>query len=326
MPIKKIVVAIAALCLLLVLFWWIWPKPQPELLHGTVEVREIRLASKIPGRILRLHVAEGERVEAGQLVFELDSPELTAKLAQAEAAEAATQALQDEAEAGLRSEEIEMARLDWQRAMVQQNLYQSTLSRMRNLHAEGLVSQQQLEETQAKWQASLDQANAAEARYTMAASGAREEQLRAVQAQNRRAAAAVAEVEAYRQETRMLAPVAGEVASIVIQPGELAPAGYPIITLVDPTDVWVVFNIREDKLNALVPGTTFDAKVPALRQTLRFRVSKLNALPSFASWKQVRGTPGYDLKTFQLEARPVQTEQAIPQLRAGMTVILELEH
>ncbi|SEA39490.1 HlyD family secretion protein [Alkalimonas amylolytica] len=322
MPLKKIAVAIAAVSLLLALFWWLWPAPQPELLHGDVEVREIRLASKIPGRILKLHVQEGDQVQAGQLLFELDSPELNAKLAQAEAAEAATKALQDEAEAGLRSEEIEMARLDWQRALVQQNLYQSTLNRMRNLHEEGLVSQQQLEETQAKWQASVDQASAAEARYTMAASGAREEQLRAVQAQNRRAAAAVAEVEAHRQETRMLAPVAGEVASIVVQQGELAPAGYPIITLVDPTDVWVVFNIREDKLNALVPGTTFEAKVPALNETLDFRVSKLNALPSFASWKQVRGTPGYDLKTFQLEARPIQPEQ---KLRAGMTVILALE-
>lgn len=319
---KKIILPLFAVLLVLVLFWWLWPSPQPEFLHGDVEVREIRLASKIPGRVSRMHVKEGDMVQPGQLLFELDSPELNAKLAQAEAAEAATKALQDEAEAGLRSEEIEMARLDWQRALVQQNLYQTTLNRMRNLHAEGLVSQQQLDEVQAKWQASTDQASAAEARYTMAASGARQEQLRAVQAQNRRAAAAVAEVEAYRQETRMLAPLAGEIASIVIQPGELAPTGYPVITLIDPTDSWVVFTIREDKLNALVPGTEFDAWVPALNHSLRFRVSKLSALPSFANWKQVRGTPGYDLKTFQLEARPVQHE---PKLRAGMTVILALE-
>ncbi|MCC5852361.1 MAG: biotin/lipoyl-binding protein [Alkalimonas sp.] len=322
MSLKKILIPLSALLLVVGLFWWLWPEHQPELLHGDVEVREVRLASKIPARVQRLHVREGDQVSAGQLLLELDSPELNAKLAQAEAAEAAAQALQDEAEAGLRKEEVEMARLDWQRAMVQQNLYQTTLNRLRNLQQEGLVSQQQLDEATAKWQASRDQAKAAEARHSMAAAGAREEQLRAVQAQNRRAAAAVAEVEAYRQETQLKAPVAGEVASIVIQQGELAPAGYPIITLVDPSDSWVVFSIREDKLNALVPGRSFEAWVPALNRSLEFTVSRLNALPSFANWKQVRGTPGYDLKTFQLEARPTAPE---PDLRAGMTVILALE-
>lgn len=326
MQTKKKMTLTVALPLLLIfiigVIWWLWPQPQAELLHGEVEVREIRIASKLAGRVSALHIHEGEQVKAGQLLFELDSPELNAKLAQAEAAEAATKAQQDEAESGLRSEEIEMIRLDWQRALVQQNLMATTLKRMQNLHAEGLVSQQQLDETVAKANASADQASAAEARHTMAASGARGEQLRAVQAQNRRAAAAVAEVEAYRQEMNMLAPIDAEVANIVIQVGELAPSGYPVITLINPTDVWVVFTIREDKLNALVPGTEFNAFVPAINKTLRFRANKLNALPSFASWKQVRGTPGYDLKTFQLEATPIQTE---PLLRAGMTVILAIE-
>lgn len=321
---KKIALTAAFICVLAIfiaIVWWLWPQPHAELLHGEVEVREIRLASKVAGRVSALYVQEGDKVQAGQLLFELASPELNAKLAQAEAAEAATKAQQDEAEAGLRSEEIEMVRLDWQRALVQQNLLQTTLQRMKNLHAEGLVSQQQLDETVAKAKASTDQASAAEARFTMASVGARDEQLRAVQAQNRRAVAAVAEVEAYRQEIFMRSPINAEVADIVIQVGELAPTGYPVITLANPNDVWVTFTIREDKLNALVPGTEFTAFVPALNKSLGFRVSKLNALPSFANWKQVRGTPGYDLKTFQLEALPVHPE---PLLRAGMTVILAM--
>lgn len=312
---------VVVIAILVAIIWWLWPQPKAELLHGEVEVREIRLASKVAGRVSALYVQEGDKVQAGQLLFELASPELNAKLAQAEAVEAATQAQQDEAEAGLRSEEVEMIRLDWQRALVQQNLLEATLKRMRNLHAEGLVSQQQLDETEAKAKASADQASAAEARFAMATLGARDEQLRAAQAQNRRAAAAVAEVEAYRQEIYMRAPIDAEIANIVIQVGELAPTGYPVITLAIPDDVWVTFTIREDKLNALVPGTEFTAFVPALNKNLAFRVSKLNALPSFANWKQVRGTPGYDLKTFQLEAVPVQPE---PQLRAGMTVILAI--
>lgn len=320
---KMFVLAILAVVVIVLLFWALWPQAKAELIHGDIEVREIRLASKIPGRVAHIFVKEGQQVAKDDVLFELYSPELQAKLAQAKAAEAATQAMQDQTDSGMRSEEIDMVRLDWQRALVQQNLAEKTRQRMKNLHHDGLVALQQLDEVNAQWQASVDQASAAEARFTMAAQGARTEQREAVQAQNRQAAAAVAEVEAYYQETRILAPRAGEIASIVIAEGELAPSGFPVITLIDPTDNWVIFHLREDKLNALVPGTRFHASVPAIGQQLEFEVSKLAALPSFANWKQVRGTPGYDLKTFQLEARPVRPD---PRLRAGMTVILALDN
>lgn len=309
------------LVLLAWLVWFIWPTPQAELIHGDVEVREIKVASKVPGRVVKLHVQTGDWVETGDLLIELTSPELAAKRAQADAAEAATLAQLDEAQAGLRQEEIEMARLDWQKALVQQNLLNTTLARLTNLHAEGLLSQQQLDEAQAKTKAATDQASQAEARYNMAAQGARSEQLRAIQAQNRRAAAAVAEVEAYQQELKLYAPRTARVASLVVYEGELAGSGYPIITLADTTDIWVTFHIREDKLKTLAVGQSLEAFVPALNQHLTFKVTQLNALPSFAQWKQVQGTPGYDLKTFQLEARPVTPE---PKLQAGMTVIFSV--
>ncbi|MCH8489275.1 MAG: efflux RND transporter periplasmic adaptor subunit [Oceanicaulis sp.] len=323
MNMKKSLIIACVVLAIAALFWWLWPSnSNTEYLHGDVEVREIRVASKVPGRVLALHVEAGDQVEAGQLLFELTSPELDAMLAQAEAAEEATKALQDEANAGLRSEEIEVARLQWQGALIEQNLMQASLARIENLYNDGLVSQQHYDEVAAKTQGSIDKALAAEAMYNMASAGAREEQLRAVAAQNRRAAAAVAEVEAFRAETRVYAPIAGEIANVVIHPGELAPQGYPVITLANPTDTWVVFNIREDKLRRLAPGAEFSAFVPALQSSLTFRVTKLNALPSFANWKQVRGTPGYDLKTFQIEAKPIEHHAG---LRAGMSVILAVE-
>jgi HlyD family secretion protein len=260
-------------------------------------------------------------VQANELLFRIYSPELDAKLAQAQAAEQAAVAMSDKAHSGLRTEEIEMARLDWQRALVQQQLAQTTLTRMSNLHQEGLIATQQLDEVKAQAKASTEQSKAAEARYTMAAKGARSEELRTAQAQSRQAAAAVAEVEAYRQELEVRAPKAGEVATLVIRQGELAPTGYPVVTLADLTDSWVIFNFREDKLSRFAVGKQFTATVPALAMDTVFVVTKLRALPSFASWKQAQGTPGYDLKTFQLEAKPVQP---LSGLRAGMTVITEL--
>lgn len=319
---KHLILAVV-LILIVALVWWLWPAQGKELIHGDIEVREVRVASKIPGRVIKVAVEEGDVVEQGQLLFELSSPELDATLAQAQAAEDATKALQDEANAGLRKEQIEMARLQWERALIEKNLTASTLKRIQSLYKDGLVSQQNLDEMTAKAAASADQAKAAEAAYRMASSGAREEQLRAVAAQNRRAAAAVAEVEVFRSEAKSIAPIAGQVASVVIREGELAPPGYPVVTLIDPNDMWVVMNIREDKLSTFALGSEFTAHVPALQEDLVFKVSKLNPLPSFANWKQVKGTPGYDLKTFQIEAKPTTPNI---KLRAGMTVILALDN
>lgn len=313
-----ITLSVLAVTALVVFAIFLLKQPQPDYLHGEAEVREIRVAAKIPGRVAHVMVQEGQQVQQGDILFELLSPELDAKLAQARAAEAAAVAMQNKAEAGLRTEEIDMARLDWQRALVQEKLAAITLQRMNNLYQEGLLAAQQRDEVQAKWQAAHEQANAAEARYNMAAKGARQEELQAVQAQSRQAAAAVAEAESYRAETQITAPISAEVSAVVIHQGELAPAGFPVVTLADLQDIWVTFNIREDKLQTLQPGARFSAVIPALNKEAEFQVTKLNALPAFASWKQVKGTPGYDLKTFQLEARPVQP---VAGLRAGMTVI-----
>lgn len=293
-------------------------RPAPEWLHGEIEAREVRVAAKVGGRVGVLHVREGDRVEAGAPLFELDGPEIRARYDQAVAASEAALAMRDQAAAGVRREEVEMARLDWRRAQAQADLAEKSYQRIRSLAEDGLVPQQQRDEAYAQRVGSREQAAAAKARYDMTLAGARDEERRASQAQARQAQAAVAEAEAIKAETRARAPLAGEVASIAIKQGELAAAGFPVLTVVDPLDTWAVFNVREDRLRGLQPGAEFEAFVPALEQTVRFRVSRLAALPEFATWRAARGTPGYDLRTFQIEARPLDDVQ----LRAGMSVIL----
>lgn len=312
------VVALVLVALLVGAVFWFGGQRGVEYLHGEVEVREIRVAAKLAGRVSETLVREGDRVEAGQPLFVIDSPEVRARLDQALAARDGADALADEADAGLRVEEVEMARLDWQRAQVQADLAAASFARLTPLYDEGLIAAQQHDEARAQWRASQEQARAAEARFRMAQEGARSEQRRAAQAQSRQAAAAVAEVEAAEVETRIVSPIDGEVAELLIHPGELAPAGFPVVTLADDRDQWVVVNVREERLAGLLPGTLLEGDVPALGQRIEFRVTRLNPLPDFATWKQVRGTPGYDLRTFQVEARP---EAPVEGLRAGMTVV-----
>ena len=295
--------------------------PAIEHLYGVVEVQELRVAGKIAGRVDQVLVRQGDQVKQGDLLFSIKSPEVEAKLAQAQAVESAASAQQSQAETGLRPEEIEMTRLNWQQAKIQQELAESTFKRVASLHQDGLIPTQQYDEARAKMQASREQTQSAKARLDMAKQGARLEEQRAAQAKHRQASAAVAEVQTAEDETRVYAPIAAEVAQVVVSVGELAPAGYPVVTLADPTDQWVTFNVREDRLAQFALGQVLQVQVPALKQQIDFKVTRVNVLPDFATWRQSRDGAGYDLRTFQVEAKP---SQPVAGLRAGMTVAYDL--
>jgi HlyD family secretion protein len=124
-------------------------------------------------------------------------------------------------------------------------------------------------------------------------------------------------------ETRIIAPADGEVTSVLIDAGEIAPAGFPVITLADLSDLWIVFQVREDRLVDLGMGTEIMATVPALGdREIRLRVDYLAALGAFATWRATSASRGFDLKTFELRARPLET---VPGLRPGMTVLVRRE-
>ena len=292
--------------------WGVWAAihPAPLPIQGQIESRSIDVASKVPGRVARVLVEEGQHVTAGQALFELESPELDAKLAQATAAHDAAESVSTKAQTGARSEEIRMAELNWQRAVAAAELAETTARRIASLYREGLIAQQKHDEAQTQANATRAQADAARAQYDMARNGARSED---------KAAGAMSEVQAYRRETRILAPAAGEVAKVQIHAGEIAPQGFAVISLVDRSDSWALLNVREDQLARFKQGAEFDAELPALGKTLRMKVTWLAPLPDFATWKNVRGTQGVDLRTFEVRAKPLVPP---PELRPGMSVIV----
>lgn len=318
---RKVLPALIGSAALALVAWGLWAATRPSVLpiQGQIESRHIDVASKVPGRVVRVLIEEGQRVSAAQALFELESPELDAKLAQASAARDAAESISLKAQAGARDEEIRMAELNWQRAESAAELSDTTAHRIATLYREGLIAQQKHDEAQTQARANRAQADAARAQYDMARAGARKEDKAAAAAQARQASGAISEVRAYLRETRILAPAAGEVAKLQIRAGEIAPQGFPVVTLVDRSDSWAVLNVREDQLARFRQGETFDAELPALGKTLRLKVSWLSPLPDFATWKNVRGTQGVDLRTFEVRARPVSAQ---PDLRPGMSVIV----
>lgn len=315
--------AIVALAALAFVAWGFWraAQPAPLYLQGQLEVREVDIAPKITARIAKVLVREGQSIAAGDLLIEMDSPEVRAKIAQAEAAGQAAQAQAEKAEHGARPQEIEMARLQWQRAVAAAELAETSYQRVQSLYAQGLVAAQKRDEARANARTSRAQAQAAQAQYQLAREGARSEDRAAAAAQARQVQAVLAEAQVAQAETRLASPIAGEVAKVLAKEGELSPQGVAVVTVADLSDQWVVLNVREDLLQRFAKGSRFEAALPALGGLrVTFEVYFLGVLPDFATWRATRASQGFDARTFEVRARPLQP---IEGARPGMSVVLQ---
>lgn len=292
----------------------------PETIQGEVEVSEYRISSKVPGRILELRVKEGDYVHVGDTLAILDAPEVQAKKTQAQSAEDAAAALSDLAQAGARQEQVSGAYQLWQQAKAGLEIAQKTYERVQRLFDEGVMTAQKRDEALANYKALQAQEKAAKSQYDMAVNGARQQEKRAAQAQVNRARGAVQEVQSYIRETVQISNVEGEVSSIYPKVGELIGTGSPIMSISVMSDLWGTFNVREDQLNGLKIGDTFTAFSPAFNKEIKMKVFYIKDEGSYAVWKATKANGQYDLKTFEVKARP---EEVFEGLRPGMSLIIK---
>ena len=292
----------------------------PEIIQGQVEVSEYRVSSKVPGRILEIRVKEGDYVRVGDTLAILDAPEVRAKMAQAQGAEDGAAALELMARNGARKEQVQGAFQLLQQAKAGLEIAEKSYNRVQRLFDEGVMSAQKRDEALANYKAFQAQVKAAQSQYDMAMNGARQEEKLAAQAQVNRAKGAVQEVKSYINETVQLAQMEGEVSNIYPKVGELVGTGSPIMTISMMQDLWGTFNVREDQLNGMQIGTELTAFVPAFNKDVKMKVYHVKDQGSYAVWKATKANGQYDLKTFEVKARPVE---ALEGLRPGMSLIVK---
>ena len=291
----------------------------PDIIQGQVEVSEYRVSSKVPGRILEIRVKEGDYVKAGDTLAILDAPEVRAKMEQAQSAEDAAAALELKAQNGARKEQIQGAFSVLQQAKAGYEIAEKSYNRVQRLFDEGVMSAQKRDEAFANYKAMEAQMKAAQSQYDMAVNGARMEDKMAASAQVGRARGAVQEVNSYIHETVQIAQKEGEVTDIYTKVGELVGTGSPIMSIAIMDDMWGTFNVREDQLNGMQVGTEFTVFVPAFNKDVKMKVYHLKDQGSFAVWKATKANGQYDLKTFEVKARPVEKLEG---LRPGMSLII----
>lgn len=291
-----------------------------DIIQGQMDVSEYRISSKVPGRILELRVQEGDFVHAGDTVAILEAPEVNAQAESAAAAENAAAALSDMANKGARQEQIQSALEMWNMAKAGLDIAKKSYERINRLYEEGVMTAQKRDEVYANYQAALAQEKAAKSQYDMAMNGARDEEKRAAAEQVNMAKGNVSLVSAFQKETIQIATIDGEVSEVYPKIGELVGTGSPIMTISITDDIWGSFNVREDQLKGLKMGDVITAYVPAIEKDIKLKVYFVKDQGSYAVWKATKASGQYDMKTFEVKARPTEKLEGI---RPGMSLIMK---
>lgn len=289
--------------------------------QGETDATHVDISSKVPGRVDSIFVREGEMVRRGQLLATLDGAEIRARAQQAQAARDAARASRDRALHGFRAEEIRSARDNYRRAAAAEAIAETTFVRFDRLMQDGVIATQKRDEAEASYRAAREATGAAKAQYDLVQSGMRPEDRAAAIAELRRAEGAVAEAASYVDDNTLRSSVDGQVMVKVVEQGELVSPGLPVLTIVNLSDQWITVNVREDRLAGLEAGDTLSAVIPALGpDRRRFAVYYISPLGTFATWRATRESGGFDVRTFEVRARP---PRPIRGLRPGMSALID---
>ena len=313
-------IALLAVVVIVALVGLLALRPEKTLIQGEAEAAEYRVSGKVPGRVEMYLFDEGEQVKKGDTLVIIYSPEVEAKKAQALAAREMAEAVNEKAHNGAQREQIAGAYELYQKAKAGEEIYRKSYERVQRLFDKGVVSAQKRDEVEAQYKAAVATVRAAKSQYDMALAGARKEDKAAAEAQVARVDGILKEVAAAEAERYLLSPCDGEVSEKFPKVGELVGQGSPVMSIVDLTDVWFTFAVREDMLSKFSMGSTVTVKIPALGDDkYPVVVTHLKAMGTYATWRSTQQNGGYDVRTFDVKCRPIAD---IPGLRPGMTALV----
>ena len=297
-------------------------EPTEDVLVGMFETTTVNVSSEIPGRIDSILVGLGDHVEKGQVLAMLEANIMEAKLGQAEGIKNAAHSLVKRAEKGAREEEIKAAKNQYQMAKSQFDFAEKTYKRFQMLYVDSIISRQEMDEMEFKYNAARDEMEAAKAIWEMAKKGATPEEIAIVKGELEAAKGLYNEAAAFYEQLALVAPVSGEISLQIAEEGEVMAAGYPILTIMIPEKIYAIINVREDKLADFQKGKHVYGNVPGLgNKTIELEVTHLAAMADFATWVPTKAKGEYDLKTFEVHLKPVEQNEG---LRPGMTIQVKL--
>ena len=299
-------------------------KEKEIVLQGQIEAEEYNISGLLPGRIEKIYVKKGEKVDKGDTLVHIISQEMNAEYEAQKALENAASLQSDKIDSGSRKELISIARELWYGAKAELKLAKTTYNRITVLYEDSIVSKQRKDEAEAIYKSALAAERAAYYQYQIAVEGAQEQDKESARAMATAAQNNSKVVKALLDDAKLTSPISGEVATISLNEGELTSIGTSIMTILDIENPHLVLNVREDLLPHFEMGETIICYIPALGlKEVPFTINYISPLGSFATWKATKETGGYDLKTFEIQAVPTKD---IYGLRPGMSGLITIRN
>jgi len=236
---------------------------KPVSVTGTIEATQVDVSVKITGRILERLVKEGDRVTRGQVLVRLDDSELAADVRRQDAALRSAQATLRDLEKGARPQEIEDARAAVSSAEATRTMTEREYQRNDQLFTKNLIAAQEVDRARQAYEVAKAQERSARERLALLLAGSRPDQVDAARWQVTQAESALAQARSRLREARVVSPIDGVVLRKNLEAGETANPGVPILTLVDPKDVWLRAYVPETEVGRLKVGDAAELRVDA---------------------------------------------------------------
>src|SRR5580692_5891148 len=296
-------------------------RSEPLLVQGEVDATRLDIAARVDGRVKEIPVERGQNVPAGAVLVRIDNPETLAKHEQMRAAKIVAEAQLANVLVGTRVETIAARKAEMERAQAALVLAQKTFDRTHTLTEQGNAPQARLDQVTDALHESERAVDQAKSAYDQAVNGYTREERAIAKANVEKANADIQSVQSIIDQLVVYAPVASQVYQRNVEPGEYVSPGVPLVTLIDLADVWIHFDLREDLIKNLKVGDRFDVRIPALDQRrVTVEVKLIATKGEYASWRAMRASGDFDLRTFSIRAYPVQP---VPELRPGMSAYLD---
>lgn len=301
------------------------PDKDIKSLEGKIEREQIAVTTKIPGKIHRILVEDGQIVHKGDTLVILELPEVEAKSLQAKGALESAQAQYEMTVKGATDGQMKQLNAKVNGLKEQFDFAQKSLDRMRNLLRDSLISQQNYDEVYAKYQGAKNQYLAAQAELADVSNGARIEQQKMALGQKERALGAVSEVDVAANERYILAPQDMSIETINLKVGELAMAGYSLVSgyLID--DTYFRLTVPESLIKDFQKGAMKTLRLPYLdNREIKASVVTIKALSSYADINTAY--PDFEQKQamFEVRLKPANLEES-KSLLTKATFIVEAD-
>ncbi|RKS87675.1 HlyD family secretion protein [Orbus hercynius] len=287
-------------------------------LQGEVEVNRVDIAARVQGRASQINYDVGDNVSKGDVLLVLSSPSLVAQRDYVQSQLDVAIANRNIAYS-TRQETIDAQKAALEKAEADLLLAQLSYERLKKLAEKNLISKQQFDESSNQLSVAKQAREEAKANYQYSVNGNSVESKELADAQVKEAQTALSQVNVDLSELTVISPINGQITAKVAEIGQLYSPGTPLFSIIDLDDMWITFNVREDLLHNAKVGDIYRITIPALKKQIQVRITAINALGEYANWRATKATGDFDLKTFEVRAKP--TEQ-VDGLRPGMSATI----